>query len=62
MTYLDGVYKYDGAELTHYTVQENSKQITLYSIFKDNKGDLWLGTHDNGAYIFNGTGFEKFQP
>lgn len=60
VTYLDGVWKYDGTKITHYTVQDNSKQITLFSIYKDNKGDLWLGTHENGAYKFNGTTFEKF--
>lgn len=60
VTYLDGVYKYDGAKITHYAVQENSKQIAIFSIYKDNKGDLWLGTHENGAYRFNGIVFEKF--
>ncbi|WP_189319469.1 ligand-binding sensor domain-containing protein [Leeuwenhoekiella nanhaiensis] len=60
VTYLDGVWKYDGAKITHYAVQENSKQIAIFSIYKDNEGDLWLGTHENGAYRFNGTAFEKF--
>lgn len=60
VTYLDGVWKYDGTKIIHYAVQEKSKQIPLFSIYKDNKGDLWLGTHENGAYKFNGTTFEKF--
>jgi ligand-binding sensor domain-containing protein len=60
VTYLDGVWKYDGTKITHYPVLEQSKQIALFSIYKDNKGDLWLGTHENGAYKFNGTSFEKF--
>ena len=60
VTYLDGVWKYDGTKITHYDVQEKSKQITLFSIYKDNKGDLWLGTHENGAYKLNGKAFEKF--
>jgi hypothetical protein len=45
---------------THYVVQDNSKNISLFSIYKDNNGVLWLGTHENGAYKFNGTTFEKF--
>ncbi len=61
VTYLDGVWKYDGAEITHYPVQDKSKQIALFSIYKDNHGDLWLGTHENGVYKFNGTTFEKLQ-
>lgn len=62
VTYRDGVWKYDGTKITHYTVQDNSKDITLFSIYKDNNGDLWLGTHENGAYKFNGKTFEKFKP
>ncbi|WP_236641989.1 two-component regulator propeller domain-containing protein [Dokdonia sinensis] len=60
-TYRDGVWKYDGIKITQYSIKEKSKQIALFSIYKDNKGDLWLGTHENGAYKFNGTTFEKFK-
>jgi ligand-binding sensor domain-containing protein len=62
VTYLDGVWKYDGIKITHYAVQDNSKDISLFSIYKDNNGDLWLGTHENGAYKFNGQTFERFKP
>lgn len=60
VTYRDGVWKYDGMKIAHYTVQDNSKDITLFGIYKDNNGDLWLGTHENGAWKFNGQTFEKF--
>ena len=62
VTYHSGVWKYDGTKITHYSVQANSKVITLFSIYKDNNGVLWLGTHENGAYKFNGKTFEKFKP
>ena len=61
VTYLDGVWKYDGTKITHFTVQENSQNIKLFSIYKDNKGELWLGSHENGVYKFNGKTFEKFK-
>lgn len=61
VTYRDGVWKYDGTKVTHYLVQHNSIDITLFSIYKDNNGVLWLGTHENGAFKFNGTTFEKFE-
>lgn len=61
-TYLSGVWKYDGTEVTHYPVRLNGKDITLFSIYKDNHGELWLGTHENGAFRFNGNQFEKFTP
>jgi ligand-binding sensor domain-containing protein len=60
VTYRDGVWKYDGTKITHYVVQDNSKNITLFSIYKDNNNDLWLGTHENGAWKFNGQKFVKF--
>lgn len=62
VTYLNGVWKYDGTKVTHYSIQNNSKDIKLFSIYKDNNGNLWLGTPENGAYKFNGTSFEKFTP
>jgi streptogramin lyase len=61
VTYLDGVWKYDGTKITHYTVEIKSKQIPIFCIYKDNIGNLWLGTHENGAYKFNGKTFEKFE-
>ncbi|MFD0962818.1 ligand-binding sensor domain-containing protein [Pseudofulvibacter geojedonensis] len=60
VTYLDGVWKYDGEKTTHYSIKDESKQITLFSIYKDNNNILWLGTHKNGVYKFNGMEFEKF--
>jgi ligand-binding sensor domain-containing protein len=62
VTYRNGVWKYDGTKVSHYVVQHNSMDITLFSIYKDNNSDLWLGTHENGAYKFTGTTFEKFTP
>jgi len=61
VTYLDGVWKYDGTKIKHYAVQENATNISLFCIYKDNNGELWLGTHENGVYKFNGTAFEKFR-
>jgi ligand-binding sensor domain-containing protein len=61
VTYLDGVWKYDGTKITHYPIKAESNPIALFSIYKDNNGELWLGTHENGAYTFNGTSFEKFE-
>ncbi len=37
--------------------QDHPAQIIAHG----NEGDLWLGTHQNGVYKFNGTNFEKFR-
>lgn len=60
-TYNEGVWRYDGKVVTHYSVKEGAKDVTLYSIYKDRKGELWLGTHQAGAYKFDGKIFEKFK-
>ncbi|MBK6838282.1 MAG: hypothetical protein IPG90_08380 [Bacteroidetes bacterium] len=33
----------------------------MFSIYKDRKGELWLGTHEEGVYKFNGTSFERMK-
>ena len=60
-TYNKGVYCYNGRQITHYPVKYNGKDITVFSIYKDNNDALWLGTHENGVYKFNGKRFEKFK-
>lgn len=60
VTYLDGVWKYDGKNITHYPVDKDSEQIALFSIYEDNNGKLWLGTHENGVYWFDGEEFVRF--
>jgi len=61
-TYGGGVWRYDGKDATRYPVKDGDKDITLFTISKDNQGVLWLGTHTAGAYKFNGKTFEKFKP
>ena len=61
-TYNQGVWRYNVRDITHYPVKYNGKDITVFSIYKDNYGGLWLGTHENGTYKFNGKTFESFRP
>lgn len=60
--YAGGVWKYDGRDVTHYPMKDGDSEITMFSIYKDNGGGLWVGTHKRGAYRFNGTTFERFRP
>ena len=43
-------------------IKDGDKNVNLFSIYKDHSGDLWLGTHNGGAYRYNGVGFERFKP
>lgn len=58
-TWSQGVYKYDGKNITHYAVRDGPKNVNLVSMYKDNSGKLWLGTPENGVYKFNGKAFER---
>ncbi len=57
-----GAFKYDRQQKVHYPIKEGSTAIEVFAVYKDNRDDLWLGTHNGGAYKFNGTTFEKFRP
>lgn len=59
-TYSQGVWHFDGKNVTHYPVKDGAKDVTLFSIYKDKKGELWLGTHEAGVYKFNGKAFERW--
>ena len=60
-TWSQGVYKYDGTNITHYTVKDGTKDVNLISMYKDKQGDLWLGTPENGVFKLKGDVFERFK-
>lgn len=62
LTFEQGVWRYDGKTINHYSVKDGDIDIKLFSIYKDKQGNLWLGTNESGVYKFNGTTFEKFKP
>jgi len=60
-TYNEGLWRYDGENLTNYLINDNEKEVLMISIYKDNQGAIWLGTDNAGVYQFNGETFEKFE-
>lgn len=61
LTYEQGVWRYDGENITQYSVKDGDQEAKLFSIYKDKHGNLWLGSHASGLFKFNGTSFEKFK-
>ncbi|TPV35373.1 hypothetical protein FJ651_00175 [Paucihalobacter ruber] len=61
-TYSNGVWRYDGKELSRYIIKNSSEQVMLISIYEDKNGTIWLGTDNDGVYRMNGDEFEKFDP
>lgn len=60
--YNEGVWKYDGKNLTNYRIQDKEINVQTMFIYKDNTGIIWLGTDNAGVYKFNGRAFERFKP
>lgn len=60
-TYQNGIWKYDGKQLTNYAVKDDTTPVKVISMYEDNMGKLWLGTAEHGAYSFNGKTFERFR-
>ena len=61
-TYNDGLFKYDGKELQHFTISDEGTDALLIGIHEDKDHVLWLGSDNLGVFMFNGDKFEKFNP
>ena len=55
----DGVWKYDGDDVTRYPIGDGAYAICIY---RDQKGKLWVGTIEQGIHTFEGESFEPFKP
>jgi len=57
---FSGIVKYDGRKFTHFPL-EDSLIVTVYEVYQDHEGRIWIGTEYNGVYICNGKQFTKFR-
>lgn len=55
----NGVWKYDGQRVTHYSLGDGAYALTL---LYDREGTLWVGTLQHGIHTFDGEKFERFSP
>lgn len=56
----DGLTKYDGRYLYHYTTQQGLSNSLILSVLHDSKGNIWAGTFRGGAVKFDGQEFHIF--
>lgn len=54
-----GIYRYDGACFSHFTMKEGLISNTVSCIYEDKTGKLWLGT-DSGVCCYDGKSFSRF--
>lgn len=53
----DGVSRYDGTSITHYTPREGLSGEDIWAIEEDSRGNLWFGTSQGGVTRFDGSTF-----
>lgn len=56
----DGIFKYDGKLFTHYTDKDGLNSNTIWSIFQDKCGVIWIGT-DAGICLYENNEFTKIE-
>ena len=59
-TFGNGLWRYDGDKLTHYTADEGLSIVTVKTLYKDREGQLWFGIGQGSVYGFNGESFFRF--
>ena len=55
-----GLCRYDGKSFTHFPDIEGLSKNDMYSIYKDKRGDLWIGANGVGVYRYDGKDFTLF--
>ena len=59
-TFSNGLWRYDGKELTHYAQDDSFPIVTCKTIYKDKRGKLWFGIGEGSVYGFDGEEFYRF--
>lgn len=56
-----GLWKFDGVNLTNYTTKDGLAGNSIWTIYKDNKNELWIVTNGEAICKFNGQKFTKYE-
>jgi ligand-binding sensor domain-containing protein/signal transduction histidine kinase len=56
----NGLFKYDGQNISWYTTEGGLSSNLLTKIIKATNGDIWIGTWNRGANKFDGNSFTHF--
>ncbi|UTW61233.1 hypothetical protein KFE98_14580 [bacterium SCSIO 12741] len=59
LSYNEGIWRFDGEKMHHYSIQNEQGPVNLFSLYKDRSGQLLVGTESDGVYRLNGNRFEK---
>ncbi len=59
-TYGQGLFKFEGDVVTHYSSKEGISTDNLYALYLDNAENLWVGTYQAGVFKYDGTSFINY--
>lgn len=52
-SYLGGLYEYDGKTCRKLDVFGNATSVSVWEVFEDSRGNIWLGTLSQGTYVID---------
>ncbi|RWX45123.1 ligand-binding sensor domain-containing protein [Candidatus Electrothrix aarhusensis] len=57
-----GLVRFDGEEFVHYnrTTRDDFPASAVRSLLKDSRGRLWIGTNDDGLFLYHNDRFKSF--
>jgi ligand-binding sensor domain-containing protein len=56
---FSGVVRYDGEVFTNGTQQASLQPVRAFSLLRDRKGDVWIGTLGAGVYRYDGSTYTQ---
>ncbi len=55
----NGAWRYDGAALTNFTIEDGLTSPMVWAIYRDKRDALWFGMGDGSVCRFNGKSFDR---
>jgi ligand-binding sensor domain-containing protein len=53
-----GIWRYDGMNFQNFTIKDGLSEYSVFSMFEDSAGHIWIGTRNTGLLRFDGKRFE----
>ncbi len=53
-----GIWRYDGVNFKNFTIQDGLNAFSVWSMYEDTNGHIWVGTRNTGLNRYDGNRFE----
>lgn len=55
-----GIWRYDGVNFKNFAIKDGLSGYSVWSMYEDTHGHIWIGTRNTGLTKFDGNRFEPF--